>query len=92
MLGVDADGHHISVLECDIIAGLLRAGGNTKWGMKCDIFTMWLVSVPVGFLCAFVFKLPPMWVYFVLCLDEFWKMPIVLRYYRSYRWICNITR
>jgi len=80
------------IMNTLIIAGLLRAGGNTKWGMKCDIFTMWLVSVPVGFLCAFVFKLPPMWVYFVLCLDEFWKMPIVLRYYRSYRWICNITR
>ncbi len=80
------------IMNTLIIAGLLRAGGNTKWGMKCDIISMWCVSVPVGFLCAFVFRLPPMWVYFVLCLDEFWKMPIVLKYYRSYKWIQNITR
>ena len=80
------------IMNTLIIAGLLRAGGNTKWGMKCDIITMWCVSVPIGFLSAFVLKLPPMWVYFILCMDEFWKMPIVIRYYRSYKWIQNITR
>ena len=80
------------IMNTLIIAGLLRAGGNTKWGMKCDIITMWCVSVPIGFFCAFVLKLPPMWVYFILCMDEFWKMPIVIRYYRSYQWIQNITR
>jgi len=80
------------IMNTLIIAGLLRAGGNTRWGMKCDIITMWCVSVPLGFICAFVLKLPPMWVYFVLCLDEFWKIPFVIRYYRSYQWIRNITR
>ena len=80
------------IMNTLIIAGLLRAGGNTKWGMKCDIITMWCVSVPLGFLCAFVLKLPPMWAYFILCMDEFWKMPIVIRYYKSYKWIQNITR
>ena len=80
------------IMNTLIIAGLLRAGGNTKWGMKCDIITMWCVSVPIGFLSAFVLKLPPMWVYFILCMDEFWKMPIVIRYYKSYKWIQNITR
>lgn len=80
------------IMNTLFIAGLLRAGGNTKWGMKCDIITMWAVSVPIGFFCAFVLKFPPMWVYFILCLDEFWKMPFVIRYYRSYKWIQNITR
>ena len=51
-----------------------------------------IVSVPLSFFCAFVLKLPPMWVYFVICMDEFWKIPFVLRYYRSYDWIRNITR
>lgn len=86
--------YHIigEVMNTLIIAGLLRAGGQTRWGMKCDIITMWLVSVPLGFISAFVLKLPPMWVYFVICLDEFWKIPFVLRYYKSYQWIQNITR
>ncbi len=80
------------IMNTLIIAGLLRSGGNTRWGMVCDFIDMWLVSVPLGFICAFWLKLPPMWVYFVLCLDEFWKVPFVLRYYRSYKWIQNITR
>ena len=75
-----------------LIAGLFRAGGNTKFGMICDCITMWCVSVPLGFMCAFVLKFPPMWVYFVLCLDEFWKIPVVYKYYKSYKWVKNITK
>lgn len=75
-----------------VIAGVFRAGGNTKFGMICDTITMWCVSVPLGFLTAFVFKWPPMVVYFVLCLDEFWKIPAVYKYYKTYKWLNNITR
>ena len=80
------------IMNTLVIAGLLRAGGNTRWGMICDLIDMWLVSVPLGFISAFVLKLPPMWVYFILCLDEFWKIPFVYRYYKSYQWVKNITR
>ncbi len=80
------------IMNTLIIAGLLRAGGNTRWGLICDIISMWLVSLPISYACAFWLKLPPMWVYFVICLDEFWKIPFVLRYYKSYQWIQNITR
>lgn len=75
-----------------MIAGIFRAGGNTKFGMICDIICMWVVSVPLGFIVAFVFKWPPIIVYFVLCLDEFWKIPVVIKYYKSDKWLNNITR
>jgi len=75
-----------------LIAGIFRAGGNTKFGLICDTITMWCVSVPLGFFSAFVLKLPPMTVYFILCLDEFWKIPVVYHYYKSGKWINNITR
>ena len=75
-----------------MIAGIFRAGGNTKFGLICDIIDMWLVSVPLCFAAAFLFKLPPMVVYFIICLDEFWKIPFVIRYYRSDKWMNNITR
>lgn len=74
------------------IAGIFRSGGNTKFGMICDTITMWCVAVPLGFFVAFVLKWPPMVVYFVLCLDEFWKIPVVIKYYKSYKWLNNITR
>ncbi len=75
-----------------LIAGIFRAGGNTRFGMICDTVTMWAVSVPLGFLSAFVFHFPPLVVYFILCLDEFWKIPVVIRHYRSKKWLRDITR
>lgn len=74
------------------IGGCFRAGGDAKYGMICDTIDMWCFSVPMGFFCAFVLKLPVMGVYFILCLDEFVKMPFIIHHYRSYRWIQNITR
>ena len=74
------------------IAGIFRAGGDSKFGMICDTITMWCVAVPLGFIAAFVLKLPPMAVYFILCLDEFWKIPVVIKHYKSYKWLKNITR
>ena len=75
-----------------LICGIFRAGGDVKFGLVCDTFAMWGYAVPIGLLCAFVFKLPEMWVYFVLCLDEFVKMPVILRHYFKRGWIRNITR
>ncbi len=75
-----------------LISGLFRAGGDTRFGMICDTVAMWCFAVPLGFLSAFVLKLPPMWVYFLLCTDEFIKWPVVLHHYRSKKWIKNITR
>lgn len=75
-----------------LIAGVFRAGGDSRFGMICDIITMWCVSVPLGFLSAFVWKLPPMAVYFILCLDEFWKIPVVYVHYKRFGWLKDITR
>ena len=75
-----------------LICGIFRAGGDVRFGLICDIISMWCYAVPMGLLCAFVLKLPEMWVYFVLCLDEFVKMPVVVAHYKKRGWLRNITR
>ena len=75
-----------------LICGIFRAGGDAKFGFIMDCISMWVVSVPLGLLAAFVFKLPPIWVYFILYLDEFEKMPIVVIHYLKKGWLKNITR
>lgn len=75
-----------------LICGIFRAGGDSKFGFVADIINMWCVSVPLGLLAAFVFKLPPLWVYFILFLDEFEKMPFVIHHYFKKGWLRNITR
>jgi putative MATE family efflux protein len=74
------------------ICGIFRAGGDSKFGFIADVINMWGVSVPLGLLAAFVFKLPPLWVYFILYLDEFEKMPFVIVHYFKKKWLKNITR
>jgi len=75
-----------------LIAGVFRAGGDTRFGFICDTIDMWGYAVPLGFIAAFVLKLPVMVVYFLLCTDEFVKWPWVIKRYRSMKWLKNITR
>lgn len=81
-----------AAVNTSLIAGVFRAGGDTRFGLICDSIDMWCYAVPLGFLAAFVLKLPGLWVYFLLCTDEFVKWPWVLRHYRSGAWAKNITR
>lgn len=79
-------------LNTMIICGIFRSGGDVRFGLVCDMIAMWIYAVPVGLLAAFVFKLPEMWVYFILCLDEFVKLPAVFMHYKKGTWLRNITR
>lgn len=81
-----------AAVNTTLIAGVFRAGGDSRFGFICDSIDMWSYAVPLGFLAAFVLKLPVMWVYFLLCTDEFVKWPWVLGHYRSGKWLQNITR
>ena len=81
-----------AAVNTTLIAGVFRAGGDSKFGLICDTIDMWCYALPLGFLAAFVFKLPVMWVYVLLCTDEFVKWPWVLKNYFSGKWVKNITR
>ena len=81
-----------SAVNTALIAGVFRAGGDTKFGLICDTVDMWVYAVPLGFFAAFVLKLPVLWVYFLLCTDEFVKWPWVIGHYRKGTWAKNITR
>lgn len=81
-----------AAVNTTMIAGIFRAGGDSRFGLICDVLDMWCYAVPLGFIAAFVLKLPVMWVYFLLCTDEFVKWPWVIGHYRSGKWLKNITR
>ena len=75
-----------------LICGCFRGGGDSRFGMIVDSIFMLLVAVPLTFLAAYVLKLPPVWVYFIMTLDEFEKMPVVFIHYFRNKWLTNITR
>lgn len=79
-------------LNSTIISGIFPSGGDTKFGMYCDVITLWLVVVPLGVIAAFVLKLPVLAVAAILTLDEFVKLPAVYKHYMKYKWVRNITK
>ncbi len=74
-----------------VIGGIFCAGGQSKFGCICDMIVLWFIIIPIAALTAFYYKLPVMIVYFIICMDEVIKVPIVLWYYKKYTWAKNIT-
>lgn len=75
-----------------LICGCFRGGGDSRFGMILDTVFMWGLAVPAMAAAAYLFRLPPIWVYFVMTLDEFEKMPVVFIHFYKYKWLKNITR
>ncbi|GAB6930675.1 MATE family efflux transporter [Paenibacillus sp. JCM 10914] len=74
------------------IAGIFPAGGDSKFGFWCDTVVMWGIILPLSYLCAFVWRIPPILLYAVISLDELIKLPLAFIRYRQYKWLNNITR
>lgn len=74
------------------IAGIFTAGGDSKFGFWCDTVVMWFIILPLSYLSAFVWHVPPILLYTFISLDEIIKLPIALMRYRQYKWLNNLTR
>lgn len=74
------------------IVGVFRAGGDTKIGLILDCATLWGIAILFGIISAFVLKLPIIFVYIILTCDEIAKLPFVIKRYKSYKWLKNVTR
>ena len=104
VLGEEADGYlslmmyvmsyfvFFQGLSTVLIVGVFRAGGDTNFGLIMDIGALWCIVIPAGAIAAFWLKLPVRIVYIILTADELLKIGFVLRRYRSYKWLNNVTR
>lgn len=62
-------------------------------GLNAVFIFGWIPGIPpLGFIAAFVWNLPSLWVYLILSCDEFAKMPFVYIRYRQKKWLRNITK
>ncbi|MCI8386906.1 MAG: MATE family efflux transporter [Clostridiales bacterium] len=74
------------------IVGVIRGGGDTLTAMLLDFVPMWIMAIPLGFIAAYLIKLPVWWVYACLMSDELVKMIFCLFRIKSKKWIRNVTR
>ncbi|MCY6371894.1 MATE family efflux transporter [Clostridium ganghwense] len=81
----------IKVSNMIIGGGILRSGGKTKYTLYLDIVGTWGIGVPIGFISAFVLKLPIQWVYLIISGEELVRLIIGLKLVYSKKWMKNIT-
>lgn len=73
-------------------AGIIRGGGDTRYGVILDVISIWIIVLPVSYLAAFVWKLSPIVVVMCLNADQVFKCIPAAIYANSYRWIRNLAR
>lgn len=79
-------------INTTLIVGVLRSGGDTKYGMLVDLGGMWGFSILLGAIAAFKFHASVEIVYIILMSDEVVKLPMSIARFRSNKWIKDITR
>ena len=78
-------------LNLHVIIGLLRGGGDTRYGLFIDFFGVWCIGVPLAFAAAFLFHLPLPLVYALVTLEEAAKFSFGITRFRSKKWIRDLT-
>lgn len=75
-----------------IVVGIFRGGGDTRYGLVLETIGLWGGSVVLGSFAAFVLQLAVPMVFAVILLDEYIKFPLIIRRYRTYKWLQDVTR
>lgn len=75
-----------------LIVGVLRGGGDSKFGAIVQGITLWLIGIPLAFIAAFVFKLPVYIVALMTAIEETVKVVALVKRFISNKWINNVVK
>ncbi len=75
-----------------IVVGILRSGGDTKFGMITELAGVWGIGVPLAFLGVLVFKLPIYYIYLLVGLEEFFKATLGFIRIKRKKWINRLVQ
>ena len=82
----------VKVANMILGGGVLRSGGRTAYTMAIDIAGTWLIGVPLGLASAFVFRLPIVWVYFILSLEELVRLLLSALVFQRRGWMASLSK
>ena len=78
--------------QMPVITGIIRGGGDARFGMINDLVTIWGLVVPLSLLAAFRFQWPPVAVMACLNADQILKCAAGAVKVNRYRWVKQLTR
>jgi Na+-driven multidrug efflux pump len=73
-----------------IIVGVLRSGGDTKFCLILEFICVWAIGVPLSFFAVLVLDLPIHLVLALVFSEELVRLVIVLKRFKSKKWINNL--
>jgi putative MATE family efflux protein len=79
------------VFNWQLIVGILRSGGDTRFSMLMEIGTMWGYGVPLAFIAGLLLHEPAAVVFFLVRSEEIVKFAVGIFRLLSKKWICNLT-
>jgi Na+-driven multidrug efflux pump len=81
----------LRVFNFMLFIGALRAGGDTRYAMFLELFSIWLIGVPSALIGGFVLHLTVYGVYALVLLEEAVKALVIFRRFLSRRWIHDLV-
>jgi len=81
----------LRVFNFMIFIGALRAGGDTRYAMFMELFSIWTIGVPAALIGGFVLHYPVYIVYALVLLEEAAKAIVIFRRYISRKWIHDLV-
>lgn len=79
-------------LSANILMGILRGGGDNRFVFWLEMSFLWFIAIPLGFIAAFVLKLPIVLVFLIIRSDEILKSFIGAFRVIKGKWIHDVTR
>ena len=80
----------VDLLNGVLIAGVLRAGGDTRFTMFVECGSIWLIAVPLAFLSALVWHLPIHLALLMTRIESLIKVVILYARYKSRKWMNTV--
>jgi putative MATE family efflux protein len=91
LMAVFAMSAWLKMLNFILFIGAMRAGGDTRYAMFVELFSVWGIGVPSALIGGFVLHLPVYGVYALVLLEEAAKAVIVSRRFLSRKWIHDLV-
>jgi putative MATE family efflux protein len=81
----------LKMLNFILFIGAMRAGGDTRYAMFTELFSIWVIGVPAALIGGFVLHLPVYGVYALVLLEEAAKAIIIIKRFLSRKWIHDLV-
>jgi putative MATE family efflux protein len=74
------------------VVGVLRGAGDATFSMFLEMFSIWVIGVPIAFLSALVWHLPLPLIYLMVGSEELTKLVIGMKRIKSKKYIHNFVK